>query len=156
MVLCCPHSSRKIGDGSRGKGFCRGGALAALIILACVSAYPQSQRSARIPPSDLGRDNMNRVAASAAQIEGILDANPGLMVELKSWIAKDATDHGQLISDSDLTDQAIFNRLELDIQFRSAATRLLQRYGYLLPKLNPNSPEAKQQALSIHVRMERR
>ncbi|MHB8542373.1 MAG: hypothetical protein ACYDCD_15740, partial [Candidatus Acidiferrales bacterium] len=81
---------------------------------------------------------MNRVAASAAQIEGILHANPGLMVELKSWIAKDATDHGQLISDSDLTDQAILDRLESDIQFRSIATRLLQNYGYLLPKINPD------------------
>ncbi|MGH9711506.1 MAG: hypothetical protein ACRD37_13270, partial [Candidatus Acidiferrales bacterium] len=65
---------------------------------------------------------MNRVAASAAQIEAILHANPGLMVELKDWAAKDATDHGQLISDADLTDQAIFDRLELDIQFRSLLT----------------------------------
>lgn len=69
------------------------------------------------------------------------------MVELKGWVAKDATDHGQLISDSDLTDQAIFDRLESDIQFRSVATRLLQKYGYLLPTLNPDSPQAKDQAL---------
>ncbi|MHB8412421.1 MAG: SLBB domain-containing protein [Candidatus Acidiferrales bacterium] len=95
---------------------------------------------------------MNRVAASAAQIEGILHANPGLMVELKSWIAKDATDHGQLISDSDLTDQAILDRLESDIQFRSIATRLLQNYGYLLPKINPDSPQAKEQELLVQER----
>ncbi len=49
------------------------------------------------------------------------------MVELKHWIAKDATDHGQLISDSDLTDEAIFDRLENDIAFRSVATALVQK-----------------------------
>ncbi|MHB8754740.1 MAG: SLBB domain-containing protein [Candidatus Acidiferrales bacterium] len=95
---------------------------------------------------------MNRVAASAAQIEGILHANPGLMVELKRWIAKDATDHGQLISDSDLTGQAILDRLESDLQFRSIATRLLQNYGYLLPKINPDSPQAKEQELLVQER----
>ncbi|HEV2617923.1 MAG TPA: SLBB domain-containing protein [Candidatus Acidoferrales bacterium] len=95
---------------------------------------------------------MNRVAASTAQIEAVLHTNPGLMVELKAWVAKDATDHGQLISDSDLTDAAIFDRLETDIEFRSVATRLLQKYGYLLPKVNPDSPQAKQQELLTQER----
>ncbi|MGH9728168.1 MAG: SLBB domain-containing protein [Candidatus Acidiferrales bacterium] len=95
---------------------------------------------------------MSRVAASTAQIEAVLHASPGLMVELKAWVAKDATDHGQLISDSDLTDAAIFDRLETDIEFRSVATRLLQKYGYLLPKVNPDSPQAKQQELLIQER----
>ena len=126
--------------------FCFGG-LIVLVTFTCVSAFPQSRMPIRPSSSDLGRENMSRVAASAAQIESLLHANPGLMVELKGWVAKDATDHGQLISDSDLTDQAIFDRLESDIQFRSVATRLLQKYGYLLPTLNPDSPQAKEQAL---------
>src|SRR2546422_5922773 len=36
--------------------------------------------------------------------------------------------------------------------FRALATRLLQRYGYLIPKLNPDSELAKEQDL---VRKER-
>lgn len=128
------------------------GALIVVIAFGCVSAHPQSRTPIRSSSSDLGRENMSRVAASAAQIEALLHANPGLMVELKGWVAKDATDHGQLISDSDLTDQAIFDRLELDIQFRSIATRLLQKYGYLLPKLNPDSPQAKEQELLVQER----
>ena len=75
------------------------------------------------------------------------------MVELKRWIAKDATDHGQLISDSDLTDEAIFERLETDITFRSVATSLVQKYGYLQPSVNPESPMARQQDLLMQERV---
>jgi polysaccharide export outer membrane protein len=147
-----PSLFRKVDRRSRWSGLLRLLASAGLIVFATLCAYPQSKKSTPAPPSDLGRENMNRVAASAAQIESILHANPGLMVELKSWIAKDATDHGQLISDSDLTDQAILDRLESDIQFRSIATRLLQSYGYLLPKINPDSPQAKEQELLVQER----
>ena len=75
------------------------------------------------------------------------------MVEIKRWIAKDATDHGQLISDSDLTDEAIFDRLETDIVFRSVATALVQKYGYLQPSVNPDSPLAKEQELLTQERV---
>ncbi len=75
------------------------------------------------------------------------------MVELKRWVAKDATDHGQLIDDRDLTNDAIFDRLENDVQFRSIATFLLQQYGYLVPQVNPNSEIGKQQELMIQERI---
>ena len=75
------------------------------------------------------------------------------MVELKRWIAKDASDHGQLISDSDLTDESIFDRLENDVVFRSVATTLAQRYGYLQPTIDPDSPAGKQQDLLIKERV---
>jgi len=75
------------------------------------------------------------------------------MVEIKRWIATDATDHGQLISDSDLTDEAIFDRLENNIAFRSVATSLVQKYGYLQPSVNPESPMARQQELLMRERV---
>ncbi|HLZ42922.1 MAG TPA: SLBB domain-containing protein [Candidatus Sulfotelmatobacter sp.] len=102
--------------------------------------------------SDLARQNLERVSASVGQLVIIFHRDPGLMVELKRWIAKDATDHGQLISDSDLTDEAIFDRLENDIAFRSVATVLVQKYGYLKPTLNPESPLAQEQAILIRER----
>src|SRR5258708_18281142 len=40
--------------------------------------------------------------------------------------SKEATDSGQVVEDSSLTDQAIFERLQQDIVFRSVATRLLR------------------------------
>lgn len=102
--------------------------------------------------SDLARQNFERVSATAPEIETVLQKDPGLMVELKRWIAEDATDHGQLVSDSDLTDRAIYQRLQDDIRFRSAATLLLERYGYLQPRLNPDSIQGQEQQLVIQQR----
>jgi polysaccharide biosynthesis/export protein len=127
----------------------------AVLMFSAVAAHgqtPQATQSAQNQPSDLARQNFERVAATASQIEVVLRQNAGLMVELKRWIAKDATDHGQLVSDTDLTDQAIYDRLETDVQFRSVATLLLQKYGYLLPQLNPDSPEGKEQRLVLQDR----
>jgi len=86
------------------------------------------------------------VAASADQLKEVLVKDAGILVELKRWVAKEATDNGQIVEDSSLTDQTIFDRLERDTAFRSVATRLVQRYGYLLPSINPDSEIGKQQS----------
>jgi protein involved in polysaccharide export with SLBB domain len=113
----------------------------------------QNQKAASVYPSELGRDNLSLVAASPAQIKTVLLQDPGLLVELKRWMAKDATDKGQIIVESDLTDDAIFDRIENDVPFRSIATRLVQQYGYLVPRLNPNSPQGKEQDLLLQERV---
>ena len=118
----------------------------------CSAATAQNQEANVIPRSDLAQENLRRVAASPQQIHAVLTKNPGLIVELKRWVAKDATDHGQMVTDADLTDQAIFDRLEQDVKFRSIATRLLQRYGYLRPTMNPFSDVARQQDLLLQAR----
>jgi protein involved in polysaccharide export with SLBB domain len=106
-------------------------------------------------PSELERNNMNHVAASATEIRAVLARDSGLMVELKRWVAKEATDNGQIVDDASLRDQAIFDRLTQDVVFRSVATQLLQRYGYLMPAVNPDSPYAKEQDLLIKERVRR-
>lgn len=126
--------------------------LAGLLLMSCPVVCAQNQQTSNVQPSELARQNMSHVAASAADIGLVLRREPGLLVELKAWVAKDATDHGQLVSDADLTDQAIYDRLETDVAFRAVATELLQKYGYLLPELNPASPEAKQQELVMEER----
>jgi protein involved in polysaccharide export with SLBB domain len=105
--------------------------------------------------SELGRENANRVAASAAQIREALIKDPGLLVALKRLMAKEATSNGQLVDDSDLTDDAIFDRLGNDVIFRSIATRLVQKYGYLLPAINPDSEIGKQLELILKERARR-
>jgi protein involved in polysaccharide export with SLBB domain len=105
-----------------------------------------------VEPSDLSKDNMLRVAASSAQIQSVLARDAGILVELKAWVAKEATDNGQVVDDSLLTDLAIFDRLDRDVEFRSVATRMVQRYGYLLPNVNPDSEIAKQQELVLKER----
>src|SRR5271169_348916 len=104
---------------------------------------------------DFAQENLGRVAASATQIRVILVKDEGLLVELKRWVAKEATDNGQVVEDSTLTDQAIFDRLDRDVAFRSIATRLLQRYGYLIPTPNPDSDYAKENELVLKERARR-
>jgi protein involved in polysaccharide export with SLBB domain len=118
----------------------------ALPLFAQNSSNPYSNESPE-NTSELARENLKHVAASAPEIEAILHKDEGLLVELKSWIAKRATEQGQVVTDSDLTDVAIFERLRSDVEFRSVATRLVQRYGYLTPQLNPFSQEGKEQDL---------
>src|SRR5215472_8435854 len=105
--------------------------------------------------SELAKENLNHVAASSVQIRDVLLKDDGLLVELKRWVAKEAADNGQVVEDSNLTDDAIFERLDRDVVFRSVATRLVQRYGYLLPTTNPNSPSGKQEDLVLKERARR-
>jgi polysaccharide biosynthesis/export protein len=105
--------------------------------------------------SDLAKDNFDLVSASSIQIRGILVKDAGLLVELKRWIAKEASDNGQVVQEGNLSEQAIFDRLDQDIKFRSVATRLLQRYGYLMPAPNPESSVAKEEDLVLKERARR-
>jgi polysaccharide export outer membrane protein len=131
--------------------FVAGGIL--LVALSPVHVVDAQQRENNTKiTSDLALQNSSRVAATLAEIKSVLIKDPGLMVELKRWVAKDATDHGQVVGESELSDYAIFDRLGTDIEFRSLATTLLQKYGYLVPKLNPESDLAKEQEL---LRVER-
>lgn len=97
-------------------------------------------------------DNLDRVAATAQQILEILNRDAGLMVELKRWIAEDAGESGQILEESDLSNEAVAQRLKEDLRTRVIATRLLRKYGYLLPKLNPDSEQAQQEKLVLQER----
>jgi protein involved in polysaccharide export with SLBB domain len=117
---------------------------------------PATGSVARKPgASELESENLRRVAAPAAMLRTILVKDPGLMVELKRLVAQEATNNGQVVEDADLTDQGIFERLDRDVEFRSLATRLVQRYGYLQPTANPDSQLGKQEDLLLKERVRR-
>ena len=130
---------------------CRAGFVLLLASLVPL-AHGQQQNGSRTSTSDLAAQNLRRVAGSVAEIKQILLRDDGMMVQLKRWVAKDAADHGQIVSDSDLTNESILDRLETDVQFRSIATILVQGYGYLIPKVNPDSPAGTEQALLMQER----
>ena len=136
-----------------GKAMLCGRRILLLVFLCLTAVIAQDQRASHPTASELGRQNMSLVAASPADVKAVLVKEAGLMVELKRWVAKDATGHGQIISESDLTDDAIFDRLESDVRFRSIATLLLQRYSYLVPKVNPDSELGKEQDLLVQERV---
>jgi polysaccharide biosynthesis/export protein len=125
---------------------------ATLFAFLLASASAQNSDRGPVPSSDLARRNLNLVGASANQIELVLRKDAGLLVELKTWIARQAADHGQVLTDADLADNAVFDRLRVDTSLRAFATKLLQRYGYLLPTLNPDSRMARQQDLLMQER----
>jgi polysaccharide biosynthesis/export protein len=131
----------------------RAGSVLCIALISCCISRAQDRRQAPMPSSELGQANMSLVAASPADIKAVLVKDVGLMVELKRWVAKDATDQGQIVSESDLTNDAIFDRLQTDVRFRSIATLLLQHYGYLVPKVNPDSELGKEQELLVQERV---
>ena len=130
-------------------------ALVGIVILLAwpISTFSQTRQTKPVSQSELARQNMAHVAADTQQLALILHRDTGLMVEVKRWIAKDATDHGQIITENDLAEEVIFDRLENDITFRSVVTGIVQKYGYLLPTVNPESPLAKQQDLLMQERV---
>jgi polysaccharide biosynthesis/export protein len=143
----------KILESSRSRAFSFG--LTIVLSSSCVlsgTLWAQNRTAVSRNNPELSRQNMSRVAASATELKAVLLKDAGLLVELKRWVATDATSHGQIVSDADLTDAAIFDRLEADIQFRSVATQLVQRYGHLVPKVNPDSDVGKEHELLIQER----
>ena len=103
-------------------------------------------------PQDIISDNLDRVAAPADQILEVLNREAGLMVELKRLLAQDAGVAGQMLEESDLTEGAVADRLRSDLHARVLATRLLQRYGFLVPRLNPNSDLEAEHKLVLQER----
>jgi len=106
----------------------------------------------RSHPSDITADNLEKAAASADQILEVVNKEAGLMVEFKRVLAQDAGASGQILEESDLTDLAIAGRLRADLHARALATRLLQRYGYLVPRVNPDSDLGAEQRLARQER----
>jgi polysaccharide export outer membrane protein len=113
-----------------------------------------SETPARVSvrPADIISDNLDRVAASADQILEVLNRESGLMVEFKRALAEDAGNSGQVLEESDLSDTAISQRLHEELRTRVLATQLLRRYGYLVPKLNPDSELAAEHNLAMRER----
>ena len=61
--------------------------------------------------ADWATDNLDMVSASPTQIREVLAKDPGLMVELKRLMAKQAIEKGQIVAEQDLLDDAILDRL---------------------------------------------
>ena len=73
-----------------------------LVGFVAISAVAAPQKQAQAPESpeqdrasDWASDNLERVSASVAQIRAVLTKDPGLLVELKRLMAKQATEKGQ-------------------------------------------------------------
>src|ERR1035437_6071765 len=124
----------------------------ACALLFCAAAYSQQESRHRVAQPDIISDNLEKAAASSDQILEVVNKEAGLMVEFKRLLAQDAGASGQILEESDLTDGAVADRLRSDLRARVLATRLLQRYGSLVPRLNPDSEVAAAQKLGREQR----
>src|SRR5258708_36333602 len=105
----------------------------------CLPALAQQPQPSRAPDrapttqrqlagqSELEKENLNYVAAAPAQVKEVLLKDPGLLVELKRWSAREASDNGAVVSVDDLTDTAVFDRLSSDVAFRSHSHMYVHR-----------------------------
>lgn len=117
-----------------------------------VAQSQEQSISARAPVADIIRDNLNRAAATPEQILEVLNKEPGLMVEFKQMLAKDAGINGQILEETDLSEAAIAERLHSELHTRILATALLRRYGYLVARINPDSDLATEHNLLLRER----
>jgi len=122
------------------------------MLLSAEAARAQQSKSQPGSGGGIVADNLDRVAATAEQILEVVNHDAGMMVELKRAIAQDAGESGQILEESDLSESAVTERLREELRTRVLATRLLQRYGYLLPKVNPDSELAAEQNLKMRAR----
>ena len=64
--------------------------LSAFLLLSTITSA-QVKRQNPVTGPELARHNLAQVGASAEDIKVVLVKSPGLMVEVKRWVAKDAT-----------------------------------------------------------------
>jgi protein involved in polysaccharide export with SLBB domain len=109
-------------------------------------------RGPAAPPADIVKDNLDRAAATPEQVLEALNKDPGLLLEFKQVLARDAGLSGQILEEADLSESAIADRLHIDLHSRILATALLRRYGYLMPRINPDSDLAAEHTLILRER----
>jgi len=93
------------------------------------------RKRAKLPiPSllPLGRGKPESRAASRARL-GFAAERCWLLVELKRWVAKEATDRGQILDDAERTTSNL--RAAQSRSGIPSVARAVARYGYLVPKL---------------------
>src|SRR5258708_1896961 len=103
--------------------------------------------------SELEKENLNYVAAAPAQIKKVSIKHRALLAERTRWLPRKQGEKGRVVTKEYLPDTAVFDRLTTDVAFRSVATRLVQRYGYLRPNFNPDSEMGKEQELLMKERV---
>ena len=128
--------ARRVGNKTLGSvsavlGFC----------LVCLPVQAQAQSALLMRISNLSYENLSRSAAPVLSIGTVPSEDPEPMLELKHSVTKDAADDCQIVSDFEVSDDAIYQRLQTVVQFCSVATRPRKRHGNLAPNRNAN-PEA--------------
>ena len=82
------------------------------------------------------------VTLSADRVIALLRQEPGLLLQVKKKLARQAFEQGRVLAASDLADDAIFQLVEQDDDARNLATREIVDRGYITVK--PSAAELEQ------------
>lgn len=122
------------------------------------SSYQQEGLTTEPEATEL--DDSEQVALPANRLIEILRAQPELLVSVKRMGVGYLQEQGQSVSESELTDDALFRRMEQDAGLRVLLTRELRSRGYLsqedLDYLAKPNPEATVPASSRRTRPTKR
>jgi protein involved in polysaccharide export with SLBB domain len=94
------------------------------------------------------RDAEQTVSLSAEAIIELLRAEPGLLLEVKKLLVREAFAQGRLLVSADLDDDALFRLLGEDAQVRILVTREIEARNYIRVKPSIEEQRAEQELAS--------
>jgi hypothetical protein len=103
------------------------------VLFGCLATSAQNQRTASTASSDLGRDNLSRVAASAADLKIVLLRDAGLLVELRRWIAHERCHFRALGGGQPVSRRSNSSCTAVRISFAESESRFRTRQGTRIP-----------------------
>lgn len=92
--------------------------------------------------TDQDSEAESMVSFSAATLTGILQREPGLLLEVKKMLVRKAYEQGRLLDPSDLTDDALFRLLRDDENIRVLATKEVEKREYIRAKPSRQEQDA--------------
>lgn len=101
--------------------------------------HPLRQNSDTRQLSRAEQEAEEEVSLSADRIIEILRQEPGLLLQVKKLLVRQAFEQGRLIDPKDLTDEALFRLLREDDGTRVLATREIENRAYV--KAKPSKEE---------------
>jgi protein involved in polysaccharide export with SLBB domain len=107
-----------------------------------LTAWGQDQQPLSYTPSTAIEQEKSRaqseaeqtVSLSADQIVNILDAEPGLMLEIKKALVRKAFEEGRVLDRQDLTDDGVYRLIREDEDARVVATKQIEDRSYVRAK----------------------
>jgi protein involved in polysaccharide export with SLBB domain len=116
--------------------------------LAAVQMAAQTDRSRAIDQqySRAEQEAEQLVSLSAEKIIPLLQAEPGLLLQVKKLLVRRAYEQGRLLDTQDLTDEALYRLIAHDDYIRALVTREIEERGYI--RVKPTRRELERQRQS--------
>ena len=106
---------------------------------------PRSPQTTKITTSRAEEEAEQMVSLSAEDITGILEKEPGLLLEVKKMLVRKAYEQGRILDPQDLTDEALYRVIEQDENVRVLITQEIEDREYI--RVKPTKEELAREEL---------